>query len=825
MLVFLLAAVLMAGCVSNIGSTQGYTDDYANALKARVPVSDSTLAVKCKEANCVCMVCKKGHSFFDFLGLTSFAGGSCYFDSKCDPQKFQSIAKGTYGTDLTVNYFRIGQGPSFADFGDANSYCGDHLGMAVQWLVGSPGSPYALPSPRRALCMLDKGVIPVYILYSNGKDINLDQTGQIAQILATGGASVTGGRLTGPVGPVVVTTEINYDASQAPQIKDQIRKIKSVCTNCLVAVAPKLGDKAALNAVMLDASGSPDPEMSKSVDLVAYGIDSDSMDLTGHCDDPSAAWQAAAAFSSYSLYTLGKPSIIPYVLFDAAGTDASGTCKWNEQRMTSNYQAFFATYAQTFPALGVMGVAPYMYKSSSLAASNPLGCKSCGIGDNPQRLSSWYAGCQVYVMRQRKLTSGVDNYPSYGALIRFPDQSSGSCQDDSNDISSKFDINYVNKDFLNPQQPQLQAPVTPTLFRCDACVSDKAGAAPFSFPSRTASQTLCTNYPELDFYAGQRSLDPMFVRAIVASESTSTQCAVAKVCAANSGASGCFNPVSGKADTCYAEGYNSMSDPSSTCTFTSSTRTPPTWRWCGLGLMQVLEPPYAYWPAQYRADGKDGPNVAVYNDAVSRGMGTKLGLGSSSDGMAIAKACDPTAFNPFNTEDAACVGTAVLAQKMRDAGALVAGYHNGPYNLLNWDPKADVDKDNVFIAYVTANLYVGTWDSAWVRDFWTSFTANSTYCEAHYKDDRTACAGQGQPNHCYGYNGYTDFVSFVSNCESGAFDPGATTMGYYYSMRSACKSSSCPDWQALYNADKDAAKKENKPPPPPLPPSGDALLN
>jgi len=849
MLFALLAAMLAAGCISSIGSTTGYTDEYVNALKARVPLTDSTDTVKCKDANCVCMVCKKGSSLFVFF--TSLAGGSCYFDSHCDPSKFKSIASGTYGKNIVPNYFRIGQGPSFSDFGAADPWCDDQGGIAVQWLIGAPGSPYALPSARRALCMLDKGVIPVYVLYSGGKDINIDQTSQIANVLGTQGSSVTGGRLPGPVGPVIVTTEMNYDAGQAAQIKKQIEAINAGCRNnrdsnppvinCMVAVAPRLGDYAALDAVMKDpATGQIDPEMNKSVDLVAYGIDSNTMSLAGHCTQPSVAWENATAFSRYALYNLTKASVIPYVLFDAGGTDASGSCTWSEATMIDGYSAFFNSYVQALPALGVIGVAAYSFNSSSLGLNNPLGCKDCDLARDSARMRSWFAGCQAYVNLSRKVTNGVDSYPSDGALIRYPDQPSGSCQDDTNNIAAElinreYTSNGLDADFTSPVTPQLRPPPTGTLFSCDECVSDKAGAAPFKFPTYTAAQTACTQYPELDSFASQRSLDPTYVRAVVASESGNQQCAIAKVCKANSGTSGCFNPSnSGQNDPCYAQGYNTMSDPSSTCSFTPSSANPPNWRFCGLGLMQVLEPPYDYWPAQYRADGKDGPDVAVYNDAVKRGMGSLMGLGSPGDGMAVAKACDPTNFNPFNTTDAACAGTAILAQKMVQARKLVAGYHNYQgVNLLNWFPTTDVDKDSVFAAYVAANLYVGTWNTCvlqdsrgiciqtkgdkWVGDFWTSWTANATYCSDNYKNDHTSCSGPGQPNHCFGY---TDFVTYVHDCETNNFDPGAIKMGYYYSLRSICKNSQCPDWQALYNAQKAAGGKV-----PQIPAgSGDLLL-
>jgi hypothetical protein len=808
MLFALLAAMLVAGCISSIGSTQGYTNDYASNLKARVPVADATNTVQCKEANCVCMVCKKGTTFFGFF--TSLAGGSCYFDSQCDPAKFQSIAKGTF-TDKTVvpNHFRLGQGPSFTDFGNSNPWCANRGGLAVQWLIGTPGNPYSLPSARRALCMLDKGVIPVYVLYSKGQDINIAQTTKIAYSLGHDAGSVTGGRLPGPVGPVVVTTEINYNVSQAPQIRLQIKAIKSNCPNCLVAVAPRLGDYAALNAVMEDNPGTPqavlDPDMNKSVDLVAYGIDSDSLSLAGYCGTPSVAWENATAFSRYTLYNLSKPSIIPYVIFDAAGNDSSGTCAWTEATMIQGYSAFFdKNYDQTLPTIGVIGVAVYSFNSTSFGLNNPIGCKDCDIGKNQNRLRAWYGGCQAYANLSRKLTSGLDSYPSDGTLLRYADQPSGTCQDDVANVAAKMTNtvygNGVDTDFLNPKPATLVQPSTTTpLFRCDACVSEKNGSAPFNFPELTVPQTYCTANPELDYFAGQRSLDPIYVRAVVAQESQFGQCTVAKV---NLG------------QGCYAEGYTSMSDPSQNCPSLGSGIS----RYCGLGLMQVLEPPIDYWPAQYQPAGQTGnpAHVTIFNNSLNRGMNTKIGIGGQGDGMAYAQACDPTGFNPFNTTDAACVGTAILADKMKQAQSLVYNYHHDQsgYDLLGW---TDVDKDNVFTAYVAADLYSGNWNSSWVRDYYWSWTGNSTYCQAN--KDPNVCDGS-TPRHCYGdqYPGGPDFVSYVKYCEL-AYDPGATKMQYYYYMRHACSNSQCPDWQALYKAVGAAGGTEK-----PLPISGDALI-
>ncbi len=823
----LLAFMLAAGCLSRIASTQQYTTDYASIFKTSVPIADSDLAEKCKDANCVCMVCKKGTSVFPWL--TSFVGGSCYFDKECNSQKLQSLAKGTYGKDLTINWFRIGQGPSFSDFGDANSYCTGRLGMAVQWLIGSPNEPYALPSARRAVCLLDKGVLPVYILYSDGKNIDIAQSRQIATILGTGGKTVTGGRLSnGPVGPVVVTTEINYDISQAARIKEQILAIDAGCNgadardknppeiHCLVAVAPKLGDKAALDAVMSDAA------IARHVDLVAYGIDSDRMDLSGYCDQPSMAWENATAFSSYALYSLGKPSIIPYVLFDAAGTDASGECEWTEVRLMEGYKPFFSQYAQTLPTKGVIGVAPYSFKSTPLGVGNPLGCKDCGIGTSPERLRAWYAGCQSYTGLRRNVTSGVDQFPSAGTLLRFSDQPSGSCQDETNDIASLLEMSYgSDNDFLQPQTPELQ-PQGETLLRCDECVSQKAGI-PFQFPTKALDAstltTVCESVPELDSFASERSLDPMFVRAIAYGESRFDPCAAARVCRQGYNQVGpdgrpCFDSNPNTQDECYSKAYNRISDISGSCQLSDAPNagtSHPDWRWCGLGLMQSLEPSVDYWPAQYRQDNTDGQAAAVFKDAYGRGLAADLSL---------AQACNPTSFNPFDKKDSACVGTAKLAEKMQDAQQRVRRFHsyNG-VNALNWE-STDVDKDNVFAAYIAANLYAGTWKDSWVTDFFLSWTVDAAYCNTRPLPSQCSGAGTPDSSRCYGA---TDFVQFVA-CKisldpSYGPDRGAERMGVYYYLRNNCKNSFCPDWKRLYDADKKLGGGQ----PVVIPPEGDPL--
>lgn len=809
----MLAFLLAAGCLNHISSSQNYVNDYVQHMNT-TPISDSALTQNCLGANCVCMVCQKGTEFFPWF--TSLVGGYCYFDKDCKPEKFQSIGSGGYGKDLIPNYFRLGQGPSFADFGAANGYCNTRLGMAVQWLVGSKTMPYPLPSASRAVCMLDKGVMPVYILYSNGENIDARQTLQIAKVLGTGGQDVATGRLTvKPVGPVVVTTEMNYDVSQAEAVKTQIENINTGCGNdrstnppkiyCQVALAPKLGDYDALNAVMVDdpaacnlkptdpASCKPSA-ISKQVDLIAYGIDSRYPDLIDSCSSPSLAWDAAVEFSEYALHREGgKPSIIPYVLFDAdLSTDSNG-CIWNDISLMNGHSAFFATYSQVLPQAGVIGVAPYSFTSTASSLANPLACTDCALGKNNERMSSWYGGCQAYTEQSINTGQDTDTSPQPGTFIRFPDQASGSCNENFNAAFQVNQMTFTDNDFLSPEQQKMEKGAD-TLWRCDACISENVSGAPFNFgPVPSLPLTYCDSFPELDYFANQFSVDPSYVRAIVAKESTFNPCQAAKVCKANSGTTGCFDTDDSTNDECYSQGFNKISDPAGTCSFQSSTAATPNWRWCGLGLMQSLEPPIDYWPDSYQPVGKTGDpaHVAIYNDALRRGLDIRLDL---------AKACNPTSFNPFNAADSACVGTMKLAEKLRDAAEKVRKYHNDSgVNLLDWE--AGTDKDQVFIAYVAANLYAGTWPSDggdvnhWVREYYLSWTTDAAYCAQH--PNGNGCTS-GQPANCYGHTNYKDFVEYVRICESDANkDVGASRMAAYYYLRDKCPNSFCPSWKRL----------------------------
>ena len=819
LLIALVLSIFIVGCLGLVGGD--YSRDYTGNLQ-RIAVSDPDQIERCEIGSCWCMVCENGtgtisltwdYPFFDFL--TSMVGGKCYFDKECTPDRLTELR-----SQKMTRQFMIGQGPSFADFGAANGYCSNKLSMAVHWLTGDNQSHYSLPDPYRAMCLLDKGVMPVYVLYSKGTDIDATRAREIADVLGHDGQDIGLGRLTsGPVGPVVITTEINYDRSQASQIAAQVRSINEGCGNdrannevhCLVAIAPKMNDYAAMDDVL--------SQVGDQVDLVAYGVD---YRYARGCNGGQILEQARN-FSGHALYDWGKPSIIPYVMFDSEGSDGVSSCEWSESKMIYAYSSFFPNGVVSLQEKGVIGVAVYSFNSTSYGSvGNPLGCVDCSIAKNPSRLRAWYGGCQAYTRLSTSATAGSGAYPSPGTEIVFPNASAGYC-----DYNSQLDFVFnemtygdvLSRDFANPQMPELQDP-DPSFIRCDACLTWTNNTKPFAFKEWSLNaedlELACNSTPELEAWASARNLDPTYVRATIYIESKFQNCSIARVCKPGYNAVGpdgrpCFQTGSGERE-CYAKGISNMShgDPSGVCTFADAPNADDpdaNWRWCSMGIMASNEPAYTYWPATHTADGTDGEFYEILQDAQSRGWGLELDK---------AKSCNQYFFNPFNNTDSICVGTAKLEDMFANARDWI-DHNRGAY--LNWG-EDDFEKDNAFTGYIVAQMYAGFWNAksssrchgampnwqCWMQGFQWSWTHGDESCDV--PPDRTLPSWCESRDHAdrssLGCPGYNDFVDYMYNCEIQYLpreaDPGSEKMGLYYHLKENCENSACPDWKKIYDA-------------------------
>jgi hypothetical protein len=332
-----------------------------------------------------------------------------------------------------------------------------------------------------------------------------------------------------------------------------------------------------------------------------------------------------------------------------------------------------------------------------------------------------------------------------------------------------------------------------------------------------------------------RNLDPMFVRAIVYTEAPNMDpCSAAKVCSKScidkSCTTKCFGRDGSGNSECYSKGYTFMKDPrtdtakgSEACTFENAapsdiTDAPIDWKWCGLGLMQNIEPPYTFWPDNYVPAGKDNPYKDVFTKS-GFGHGTTVADDTYYPQLDAAQSCDKE-YNPFNVGDSLCLGTLKLERMVRQGYKWIEDHSE---QLGFTDTGKDTEKAKVFAYYIAANMYTGWWHAntrdesksafafptcasgasngqCWTSAFYDSRQVTDDYCIQN-PDDTIKCQNghpyDNPPYHCYGY---TDFVKFVRNC----YDPfdyrpdsGANKTSTYYWFNNGCSNSFCPYGKAL----------------------------
>ncbi len=858
------ATLSLSGCLSLIGDSQAqFWDAYKKDLTYNASPYDESKIQNCTIGTCWCMVCKNNTGIFK--GMTDLIGEYCYFDRNCTAEQFMSYANGTY-KDLLLRPFGIGTGTTFGDFSDADRFCSERLNLAVQWLVQTDTQKYPIPDPGRAVCMLSKNVIPVYVLYSTNytKGGPLDQTRptDIAKSLATGGAAITQGRLSnGPVGPVVITTEIDYnDTPQDVQaIAQQIRAINAGCHNvrgsagnpqasdqiyCFVALAPKMNDYNGLKHVM------DIPDIPGQVDLIAFGINGK---YARSCIG-NIIKEQVMNFSRYALYTYQKPTIIPYVLFDPGTNDSVDSCTWEENTVRDAYKVAFFDGITSYNKKGIIGIAAYSFNSTSIRPGNPLRCNDCALAKNPARMQPWYGTCQGFttIAGKQPDSSVTVDHPTSTFMILFSNASAGYCDFNTNiDFMGSMTFGSGgDNDVTDFQAPDLQDPKTAALIRCDACLVSANKTAPFksmegggadrAIPIQSTGETLdaCTAYsPQIELWAEQRDLDPMLVRAFIYTESKFDPCKYAVVTAPTTSLAGykppcpvpwgCFDASSAT----YDAGYDFM-DYAGTCqnadpfpiphdpAIDASADAKPAYRFLGLGLTGSLEAPYTFWPRQYRADPtSDGPYWRFLDPILTANPNSNLFFERSKVSgtrplisetvLAMAYECNPENFNPFNVSDSLCMGTLKMKKALDVARDKVKKFHS--QGLLDWDN--DYDKDNVLAAYLAANYYVGGWggpnscSAADAMDCAAQYYKQSWEwikgCQGLSADSLSQlsnyCNSDGTPNtaNCYGISDFPALVACEGKQGLLPHDNGLDKIKAYFGLLNNCPNVRCPEGPLL----------------------------
>ncbi|MBI5133671.1 MAG: hypothetical protein HZA83_03065, partial [Thaumarchaeota archaeon] len=683
---------------------------------------------------------------------------TCKIDSDCAEKKFLDTWE---SNDKEVRMFMIGQGATFADFNDANPYCKDRMNLAVKWLAVDPENPqtYPLPKKERADCFLDFGVVPVYILYSQSKDINAEWAGKIAEELKDSG-------------PVIITTEIDFDSSNPQtlkQIADQVVAIYEGCggdkRQCMIALAPKMGDTKAVDDFFTNYAYLKD-----KVDMVAYGINT--RYSHAECDNPAALYSEALNFSKHILYEHGKPSLVAYTLLEPGYNADKGTekeCIWSEAGIADTYAYFFPYALPSFIKRGVLGFALYNFNSTS----DPLNCPSCKVADNPTYLQNWFGFCQKY-------KTDVANLPRGEMFSVFPSKPSGGCTFASN--PQYFgnipygSIGAAGPQFMEAITPELD-PKNQTAFRCEWCVNNVTDADNWPDDLQVGKQTVpdetfCTQYPELDKYADYYDLDPMLLRAIVWHESGFQKCAASIV---------------GPGDACYEKAYDGIVDPAGECTKEAGKK------YCAFGLTQVIESPYIYWP--------DSPTnfpelVEQFETLQTKGR---------SEAIAYAKGCSKT-FNPFDPANAACMGAYKINKALNNYLPEMKK-HADLFNLVDEDGNVDENKVRIMATYLALHEYFG--DQSTPNGATNDFVKQKNL-------DKTACFGDKPPGYCENPNheldkdwytscvGQKNFMTYVQVCVIGWAeknnpkphgDYGAEVLAQYRGLSEKCEKlerSGCP---------------------------------
>jgi hypothetical protein len=271
--------------------------------------------------------------------------------------------------------------------------------------------------------------------------------------------------------------------------------------------------------------------------------------------------------------------------------------------------------------------------------------------------------------------------------------------------------------------------------RANPAVARKSTVA-YVAPAAGLSPEFCKRYPALDEFARKRNLDPKLVRAVAITESNLDPCAAA---------------LAGKGSGCYDKGYDFVPDPDARCTGAAAVEG---LRYCGLGLMQTLEPPHTFWPADLAPDGRYGPYSSgapknqLFSEAQGRG---RLSF------LLDAKACS-SRFNPFNPDHSACLGTSKLADAMGKARKLV----DKSMGELGYP---DPGTTGTITAYLALHDYHGDGADAqaWVDEFGRRRAQTEELCGRKARKTDPVCverSSSARPD-CYGMG---DFVAFVREC-------------------------------------------------------------
>lgn len=746
LLLLVAVAFLIAGCTLAVPPSEQLT------LKSSAPEYNDPSNLVCQEVDaafpCACMNCKMDlswsaelanylHNWFD----GSLKGGSCNIEN-CNAETYYNKLNDK-GDRIIQRTFMYGVGPSFVSSNNANLYCDYTLQLATKWMLPKGDGPPRVPHAGRALCWLDRNIIPLYIYYTKGEHIDPARTAEIAK--AFDDASVDPLGLQKGAGPVMITTEVDLDSADDAAIalvRAQIAAIHNTCDKCKTVLAVKSNDKVAL-AKLLGPPGFHTAEYDM-VDVVGFGFRANDYPSSYRCNVDKII-NENFQFSRYILSQYQKPTIWLYA-GASQGKNIDGECEFSAEAVHSFYQSIFK-YTQGFASSGMLGISFYEFTDGS----GPLPCtndEGCGFGfveasEDPANtqpiqkhpeLNTWSSLCRYYGSLNEERSPLVFSRNSYGT----------SCDFASNTAMFRSVADEINTDKGLGYTEVVPTPKQEKLNCGEVCPSDSKMARPEIFDDTGSGfpEINCEKVPSIDELGDDLEFSPMYFRAIIEQESSFRQYAVSCI---GSGSSACNKRNLPLSEICRLSGIDPADCPANPCSSGQKV--------CAYGMAQMIDYPGKFYD--------EHPEYA------------------SEERTEYTGECGGRSYNPFNVGDNTCAGLHHMRINLDKAENFV---ENNWGNLHACLPEGIEDNERGWATYYLAtNMYYGS--DAISNPEWNGFLkqrdvdsggdcclgGTAPDCEQNYiaylrKRDPGTCGAA--PNNEYAACIMSRFTELVTKCDT-----------------------------------------------------------
>ncbi|MEM4554618.1 MAG: hypothetical protein QXT25_02100 [Candidatus Anstonellaceae archaeon] len=673
---FIAAFFLLFGCTFNIPPEQKFVS--ADLTLARFsPQNEMACQPLDDPKPCYCMVCQNTTSWLGLFDKVKFL--SSWFDSNlyegkcefrhCNLSDMVNFIEQDKNTQLRS--FMLGGGPTHSAVDLANTYCNYSLQFSTKWLIGTQTVSPPIPKKTQAKCWLERNILPFYIYFTEGKNIDPVRTGEIAKAL-------------NGTGPVFLTTEAWLDPRDpfsVQKVKEQIDQIKANCNKCLVVLMLN-GTTADRKALLKEFFGTGDiktgagfSQYYKKVDVVGFGILANDYPTCNPVDVIGENF----LFSRFVLKNYSKPTIWLYVGV-SKGNNSFNSCTWTDSQIHLFYQQLFAS-TQAMASSGVIGIGFYEFSDHS----GPIPCdnrtKGCEFGfldvfGNQKHpvLNSWSSLCQYF---------GTEQFRS---LLIFSRNGYGSVCDPGQLQNNKM-FRAISLEINSPKQPSYSfvAPAPKQKYiRCgDICVSDVPlkDWTIFDNTNKQFDSSHCDIYSFIEEEADKKEISALFFRAIIEQESNFDKFAVSCI---SKDSPNCNTANLTVAEICRLAGmpddcgrvpgtYWNDAQIHSEC--------PPHMKPCAFGLAQCIAYPGAYYVQN---------NLAMPPEIRN--------CGKSKSGKD---------YNPFDPYDSVCCGTSLFKYMLDFHPSTGWSFVNRHWNSLT-ECTGGVKDDKGWLAYLlAAETYYG----------------------------------------------------------------------------------------------------------------------